>query len=377
MSPDDPIIVNDAPDEPVVNPVLVQVAELRANGRSWKATAADLGKPIEEIKRLAGEDRPTFRKLLSASRKEMIEDAFAESVVVLRRHIRKDKDHKDAAFAATVLVKLWMTIVRHRSRPQASKAERAKDERNADLHRLADYIGGMSKEEKRKLLDEEIAAYLRRKGEKENPPEGDEPDGGAPAVLPKGPGPQSPTGADLGPRASCPPGAASSADDRACRASGGGQDARGPRNCLPMCDRPARDVDVGVGGVGLEPAGGWALLPESLGDLVEGLRFIEQDQNLLDSLAGTEGFAIPGSHLAELHARRPLATPVDETPEVGEHEVDPLAVAAARTGAAGREPAIELPEEPRISQRPPADRDAGAAGLAQHPVGIADAADIA
>src|SRR5262249_33690760 len=210
-----------------------------------------------------------------------------------------------------------------------------------------------------------------------DPPEGGDADGGMPAMLPKGPGPQSPTGVDLGPRASCPPGAVGSGDDRAGLADGGAPGARGPRNCLPMCDRPARDVDVGVGGVGLEPAGGWALLPESLGDLVEGLRFIEQDQNLLDSLAGTEGLAIPGSHLAELHARRPLATPVDETPEVGEHEVDPLAVAAARTGAAGREPAIELPEEPRISQRPPADRDAGAAGLAQHPVGIADAADIA
>jgi hypothetical protein len=148
MSPDDPTTDDDAPDEPVVNPVLVQVAELRANGRSWKATAEDLGKPIEEIKRLANEDRPAFRKLLSASRKEMIEDAFAESVVVLRRHIRKDKNHKDAAFAATVLVKLWMTIVRHRPRPRGVKAEKPMDERTAELHRLADYIGGLSEEEK-------------------------------------------------------------------------------------------------------------------------------------------------------------------------------------------------------------------------------------
>src|SRR5205823_4140088 len=57
--------------EPPDDSVLSQAAEMRANGYSWKATARDLGRQPDELKRQAKAACRLWRRLLSAARREV------------------------------------------------------------------------------------------------------------------------------------------------------------------------------------------------------------------------------------------------------------------------------------------------------------------
>src|SRR5215213_5418369 len=381
--------------DPTADSVLAQAADMRAHGYSWKATARDLGRQPNELKQLAKAAGPQWRRLLAAARREMIEDAFAESVLELRRQVRNTLADKQAGFAAGTLVKLWMTLVRHRGR--ANKPP------GPPPDPLGEYIDSLSDADVRKLLDEHRAR--QKPGPGNDPPA----EGGGdliPSTGPCGPTPPAPAHPSAAPVQGGEQGSAGTPSDAetggdsdpllppcggvgpACRAGRSGpggttgpSPAAGPvppgRRDLPVRDRPARDVDVGVGQVQLVPPGRRPLPAQPLGDVVEGLWPVQQHEDLLDGLPGPQGLAIPGGHLPELHARRPLAPPVQQAPEVREHEVDPLRVRPPRAGPAGGQPAVELPEEPRVGQGPAADGDPGAPGLPEHPVGVADASHVA
>jgi hypothetical protein len=104
--------------------LLPKAAELRANGSSWARTARDLGHDPQRLKALAAESRQAWRRLRGQARGEVIEDAFAEAVLALRTDIRTGQP-KEVQSAGNMLVKLWMTLVRHYGRAPAGRRAEA------------------------------------------------------------------------------------------------------------------------------------------------------------------------------------------------------------------------------------------------------------
>ena len=73
----------------------------------------------------------------------------------------------------------------------------------------------------------------------------------------------------------------------------------------------------------------------------------------------------------------PLAPAVDQPVEVVGHRVDPLVEGRFGAGVAVLGPVGELAEQERVRERPPADRDRRAAGLAEHGLGVGQGPDVA
>jgi hypothetical protein len=176
--------------------LLPKAAELRANGASWEVAARDLGHDPEKLKELATTERPVWRKLLAGAPREVIEDAFAESVLALRTELRTGL-RKDACAAANTLTKLWMKLVRHRAgggKPIECKKMHVPPEKEA-WWKYAESVAEMSDEELEGLLDHDRQADCKpddQRDKDDEPP----PEGGDPVRQPPGPLPQSPVGGE-------------------------------------------------------------------------------------------------------------------------------------------------------------------------------------
>src|SRR5262249_8346526 len=175
---------------PTADPLLPKAAELRANGCSWVAAARELDQHPDDLKRRADASRPAWRKLLGQARRDVIEGAFADALLALRADIRGD-DPKLKQAAANMLLRLWMTLVRHRGRAPAGKPA-AEPELSPWLRYCAN-IEKMSDAELEEMLaycDEERDRERELKA-KENKPPGDDGPGasGTPVPRPGGPKP--------------------------------------------------------------------------------------------------------------------------------------------------------------------------------------------
>src|SRR5262245_39105383 len=171
---------------------LVHLADLRNRGQTWDETAEAAAEPYEPTPgeklraRLAAD--PQWRKVLRDSRKELFADALAESVHILRIHVR-DKSPALAARVANHLARIGETFIRHRKklRPDDPVGEE-------------DLLEGQTEEAiasfARTVLDE-YEGKMRMKASG-NPDGGDPPDGDPP---PDGSGnvPRPPHGPPPGP----------------------------------------------------------------------------------------------------------------------------------------------------------------------------------
>jgi hypothetical protein len=184
--------------------LLPKAAELRANGASWEIAARDLGHDPEKLKELAANERPAWRRLLAGARRDVIEDAFAESVLALRTELRTG-ERKDACAAANTLTKLWMTLVRHRAVGRGKECKElhmTPDQK--DVLKIYDDMQKMSNEDLNTMLGQDFRA--RALGPTPNDADGGDdppPEGGDPVPRPPGPLPRSPVGGggDLSPPA--------------------------------------------------------------------------------------------------------------------------------------------------------------------------------
>src|SRR5262249_46455317 len=147
---------------------------------------------------------PVARNPGGRRRRDVIEEAFAEAVLALRADIRGD-DPKLKQAAANMLLRLWMTLVRHRGRAPAGKP--AAEPELSPWLRYCSNIEKMSDAELEEMLaycDEERDRERELKAKANKPPGDDGPGAsGTPVPRPGGPKPSDGSGA-CGPAASSP-----------------------------------------------------------------------------------------------------------------------------------------------------------------------------
>src|SRR5438132_14385367 len=93
--------------------LLGRAAEMRAHGLSWDTVARKLKLDEEELQQLVHDAGPAYRRLLATARREVRGEAADEALVTLRRELRSDED-KARRGAADSILKLTMTLLRHR-----------------------------------------------------------------------------------------------------------------------------------------------------------------------------------------------------------------------------------------------------------------------
>src|SRR5262245_51613200 len=164
-----------APEPLDFDELMPKAAELRAGGSSWNQAGEKLKQSPDDLKALSLEYRADWRKLLSSARREVIGEAFAEAMNRLRKNMRLEND-KRADRAAEVLLKLWMTLVRHRR-----KGPPREDNDDGELEGLTD--------EDYDRLFGAAAEQLKPRPKPPDKPDDDPPDGGAPVPRPDKPDP--------------------------------------------------------------------------------------------------------------------------------------------------------------------------------------------
>jgi len=100
---------------PEVEAVLERAAELRAEGSSWTKTANAMGYVGDDLKGICKDAGQTYERLVSKARRQVVRDALAESMFVLRRLLREGAD-AESRRAAECLSRISMTFIRHRRR---------------------------------------------------------------------------------------------------------------------------------------------------------------------------------------------------------------------------------------------------------------------
>ena len=168
-----------APDD-----LLSRLAELRAGGASWEAAARDLDGTAGELRAAVAADRAGYRRAYNMARRDVLDEAFAEALFSARRQLRADDD-KDRHAAAALLLKMAMSLVRHRDKP----GPRARVKPGPALHprfrAAAESLSAMTEQERADLFVREMARTGWRPPE---PDDGDELGGGTPADVGPRPG---------------------------------------------------------------------------------------------------------------------------------------------------------------------------------------------
>src|SRR4051812_7275809 len=108
------------PTPPQPDALLVRAAALRAHGLAWEAVADELETDVDDLRQRVEDAGPTFRKLFAIARRDATEEAYTEALFALRRELRS-KDEKGRREAAGIIMKLYMTRMRHRPRKPAVK----------------------------------------------------------------------------------------------------------------------------------------------------------------------------------------------------------------------------------------------------------------
>src|SRR5262245_50015484 len=117
---------------PELTPQLMsRLAVSRAQGQTWDNTAREAKRQLVQsdgdLLRERLKDDPEWKRILRETRRELIWDALAEGVTILRVKARSDDDAL-AARAASSLVRVGETFYRHRPRTKAAAADSADDD---------------------------------------------------------------------------------------------------------------------------------------------------------------------------------------------------------------------------------------------------------
>jgi hypothetical protein len=115
--------------------LLAAAAELKAAGASWEAVAAKVGRSPDTCRRWPALYPDEWRRLFRAAEQQLIIEAGAEAVLVLRALLRAedDKVRRDVA----------RTLVALRSQLRELEAKAAATAPTDDRGRCAEYLEGM------------------------------------------------------------------------------------------------------------------------------------------------------------------------------------------------------------------------------------------
>ena len=120
-----------------------RAAELRAAGFAWKGVAQELDRPQDTVEKWPRRYPDFWAARLAAARAEVRDGAADESVAVLRTLLRSD-DEKVKRDAARDLL------------TRATPKVEAEPPKRSDLHRLADFLEGLTDDDRRALLGDDL-----------------------------------------------------------------------------------------------------------------------------------------------------------------------------------------------------------------------------
>ncbi len=89
-----------------------KAAGLVARGNELEAAAAKTKIPFEDLKEYTIEYADVWHRIIKNERAQMLGQAGAEALTILRNLIRNGEEKTQVA-AATILMKFWMTTIRH------------------------------------------------------------------------------------------------------------------------------------------------------------------------------------------------------------------------------------------------------------------------
>ena len=138
------------PDTKIVRAV-ESAAELRALGHSWEHVARQVRRSPDTVRRWPRLYPDLWARVTADTRRDHSTEAAGEAVTVLRDLLRA-KDEKVRREAARDLLA---------RAPDAEPADPPAPAANR-FHLIADYLGGLTDDDRRQLLDEALAHYTGR-----------------------------------------------------------------------------------------------------------------------------------------------------------------------------------------------------------------------
>jgi len=121
--------------------------DLRARGYTWDHVATTLGQEVEKIREWPNQYADFWARRLAAAHRELDSETIAEARTILRHHLRTG-DPKDAHDIARVLFD-------HARRSQVPPAD-SEPARDSEYHQIADFLEGLSDEDRRAILEDEL-----------------------------------------------------------------------------------------------------------------------------------------------------------------------------------------------------------------------------
>jgi hypothetical protein len=97
--------------------LLRQIAEHRAEGRSWAEIAPELKKSVQEVRTLVWENEEHYQPLLRRARSEFMKACCLDAMRALQQQL-KAKEEKLRSSAANCLMRFWMARMRYQSARQ-------------------------------------------------------------------------------------------------------------------------------------------------------------------------------------------------------------------------------------------------------------------
>jgi hypothetical protein len=122
--------------------------DLRARGHNWDQVAQKLQKTVEEVREWPHQYAEFWTRRLTIAHRELDSETISEARTILRHHLRTG-DPKEARDIARVLFD-------HARRSQVPPAE-SEPARDSEYHQIADFLEGLSDEDRRAILEDEPA----------------------------------------------------------------------------------------------------------------------------------------------------------------------------------------------------------------------------
>ena len=161
-------------------PDFEKAAGLVARGTELETAAKRLNIPFDELKEYTKEYSEEWNRTIKSERGSMLGQAGAEALMVLRKLIREGEEKSQVA-AATILMKFWMTTLRHDKSDKGGNAFEILQGRTYPHIELAMRMDAEEELERRqaekRAIENELANEMKKNADDddEKPPETDGP----------------------------------------------------------------------------------------------------------------------------------------------------------------------------------------------------------
>jgi transposase len=136
--------------------LIALAAEQRALGKSWETVAAAVGRSARTVRRWTRAYPEAWRRAYRDAEAQLVVEAAAESVVVLRNLLRSEDD-KIRRDAANRLLSFRLQLARLEGKAAAGKANPV----GAEAARIAGFLAQRTDAEVRELVDQLLHSEAR------------------------------------------------------------------------------------------------------------------------------------------------------------------------------------------------------------------------